>query len=154
MPRIYTVEFNAVAVTAAVDLFEITPADDKPVTIIGWSLDQYSDFGDAQAEQLSLRVIRGFTTRGSGGSSPTPVPVEPNDAAAGFTAETCNTTLANTGTTTNPWSGGWNIQAGCRDFLPEGMQPKATQANTTIVLRQSAPADSITLNGTLWVAEG
>lgn len=154
MGRIYTVSFEAVAVSVAADLFEITPADDRPVTLLGWSLDQTSDFGDAQAEQLGIKVVRGFTTSGSGGSAPTPVPLEPNDAAAGFTAETCNTTLATTGTTTTPWAGGWNLQAGCRDFLPEGMQPKATQANTTIILRQAAPADAITLSGTLWVLEG
>lgn len=154
MPRIYTVAFNGVAVTAAQDLFELTPADDKPITILGWALDQTTDFGDAAAEQLGLQVIRGFTTSGSGGSTPTPVPLDPNDAAASFTAEANNTTVANTGTTTTPYSAGWNIQAGCRDWFPEGMQPKATQANTTIVLRQTAPADSITLNGVIWVAEG
>lgn len=154
MSRLYTVTFNAVAVTAAQDLFELTPADDKPITIIGWALDQTTDFGDAAAEQLGLQVIRGFTASGSGGSTPTPAPLDPNDTAAGFTAEANNTTLANTGTTATLYSAGWNVQAGCRDFLPEGMQPKATQANTTIVLRMTAPADSITLNGTIWVAEG
>ncbi len=154
MGRVYTVEFNAVAVSAAQDLFEITPADDKPLTIIGFSLDQSSDFGDSAAEGLGLRIIRGFTSSGSGGSSATPVPLEPNDAAAGFTAEVNNTTVATTGTTTNPWSGGWNIQAGCREFLPEGMQPKVTQANTSLVLRQTAPADALTMSGTLWVLEG
>lgn len=154
MPRYYTVTFNAVAATAAQDLFEITPADDKPVTILGWALDQTSDFGDAQAEQLGLQVIRGYTGSGSGGSSATPGPLDGIDTAAGFAAEVNNTTLAATGTGVVLWSAGWNVQAGCRDFLPEGMQPRCSQAQTSIVLRQTAPADSITLNGTLFVAEG
>jgi hypothetical protein len=33
------------------------------------------------------------------------------------------------------------------------MRPTATQANTTIVVRQTAPADAITMSGTLYVRE-
>ena len=45
--RVYSVTFSAVAVTGAQDLFEITPADDKPVEIVGIELGQSSDAGDA-----------------------------------------------------------------------------------------------------------
>lgn len=152
--RIYTVIFSAVSVSAAQDLFELTPADDKPVEIVGIELGQSSDSGDAQDEQLQLSIIRGFTTSGSGGTTPTPQPVASSiDAAAGFTSEVNNTTLANTGTTGTLWTSCWNVRAGYINWFPEGLRPAASQANTTIVVRQTAPADAITMSGTLWVRE-
>lgn len=152
--RIYSVSFSAVAVTVAVDLFEITPADDKPVEVLGLFVSQSSDFGDAQAEQIGYRVIRGFTASGSGGTATTPRPLERSDTAAGFTAETCNTTAATTGSTVDLWAGAINMQAGEYLWLPEGCEWGATQADTTLIVRLiAAPADSLTLSGTLVVRE-
>lgn len=151
--RIYTVIFSAVSVSAAQDLFEITPADDKPIEIIGIELGQSSDFGDANDEGLQLSIIRGFTSSGSGGTAPTPAPLSPSDTAAGFTAEVNNTTVATTGTTATLWTSCWNVRAGYINWWPEGMRPTATQANTTIVVRQTAPVDAITMSGTLYVRE-
>jgi hypothetical protein len=71
-PRVYTVTFQAVAITVSQDLFEITPADDKPVQFLGLFLAQNTDVGDAQDEILRWSCIRGHTTSGSGGSAPTP----------------------------------------------------------------------------------
>ncbi len=97
--RTYSVIFSAVAVTAAQDLFEISPADDKPVEIVAIEIGQKtSDSGDAADELLQLSIIRGFTASGSGGSAPTPGPLDNIDTAAGFAAEVNNTTVANTGT--------------------------------------------------------
>ena len=151
--RIYTVVFSAVAVSAAQDLFEITPADDKPIEIVGIELGQSSDAGDAQDELLQISLIRGHTTSGSGGSAPTPTPLSPAESAAGFTAEVNNTTIASAGTTTTLSTTCWNVRAGYINWWPEGMRPTATQANTTIVVRQTAPADAITMSGTLYVRE-
>lgn len=151
--RIYAVTFSAVAVSAAQDLFEITPADDKPIEIVGIELGQTSDATDSADELLQISIIRGFTASGSGGSSATPAPLSPNDAAAGFTAEVNNTTVANTGTTTTQHTGAWNVRAGYINWFPEGMRPMASQGNTTIVVRQTAPADAITMSGTLYVRE-
>lgn len=152
--RVYTVSFAAVAVTAAVDLFEITPADDKPVQVLGFFWGQSSDVGDAAAEQIGYTVIRGHTTSGSGGTSATPRPVLPGTAAASFTAETNNTTAASAGTTVTLHSDVANIQAGEKMWLPEGLEWTATQADTTLVVRlAAAPADSLTTHGTLYVRE-
>lgn len=151
--RTYAVTFSAVSVSAAQDLFEITPADDKPVTILGIELGQTSDSGDAQDEQLQISIIRGHTTSGSGGTAPTPAPMAPGDSAAGFTAEVNNTTVASTGSTVTLFTSAWNVRAGYTMWFPEACQPEATQGNTTIVVRQTAPADAITMSGTLWVAE-
>lgn len=154
--RVYTVKFTAVSVSAGQDFFEITPADDKPVEIIGLFISQtgVADVGDAQEENLSFSVVRGHTTSGSGGSAPTPVPVKFNDVAAAFTSEVNNTTIASAGTTTVVHEDAFNVRSGYQNWWPEGAEPYASQANTTIAVRlNSAPADAITLSGTLYVRE-
>lgn len=152
--RIYTVTFSAVAVTVAVDLFEVRPADDKPIEIIGLFVGQSSDFGDAQAEILAYTVIRGFTTSGSGGATPTPAPLNRSDSAAGFSAETCNTTAATTGTTATLHADTFHVASGEKLWLPEGCEWEASQADTSVVIRlAAAPADSLTMSGTLYVRE-
>lgn len=154
MGRVYTVAFTATAVTASVDLFELSPADDKPLKLLALYLGQTTEVGDTAEEQLELRIIRGHTTSGSGGSSATPAPLNPADTAAGFAAEVLNTTVASAGTGVTLLADTWNVRAGyCLIFTPE-MQPMASQANTTIAVRLiSAPADSITITGTLFVEE-
>jgi hypothetical protein len=151
--RMYTVTFSAVAVSAAQDLFEITPADDRPVEIVGIELGQTSDAGDANDELLQISIIRGHATSGSGGSAATPAVTSPLDTAAGFTAEVNNTTVATTGTPITLQTGAWNIRAGYINWFPEDARPSATQANTTIVVRQTAPSDALTMSGTLYVRE-
>lgn len=154
--RTYTVQFDNVSCTAAQDLFEITPADDKPVQIVGLFLSQtgVADIGDAAEELLPIQIIRGFTTSGSAGSAPTPAVLNHIDTAAGFTAEVNNTTVATTGTTVTLHSDNFNVRVGYQNWWPEGCEPTASQANTTIVVRLTrAPADAITLSGTLYVRE-
>lgn len=152
--RIYTVSFSEVAVTVAADLFELTPADDKPLEVLGLFVGQSTDFGDAQAEILPYSVIRGHTVSGSGGTSTTPRPLNRSDTASGFTAETCNTTAANTGTTVTLHSDTFHVATGEKLWLPEGCEWEVSQADTTLVVRlNSAPADSIDLSATIYVRE-
>ncbi len=154
MSRVYTVTFSAVAVTAAQDLFALTAADDKPIRMLGWVLQQHSDFGDAQDEIIQLRIRRGQTADGSAGTAPTPQPVDPHDAAAGFTARVNDTTQAGTGTINTLFVGGYNVRAGEVFLLPERMQFQTDQGSNKMTLELStAPADSITMEGTLWVEE-
>lgn len=153
MGRKYAITFSAVAVTALQDLFELVPADDKPVAIVSLNIGQASDAGDAQDELLQLSIIRGFTTSGSGGSSPTPAPLSPNDTAAGFTAETNNTTVATTGTTATLFTDCFNVRAGYMMMFPPDARPSANQGNTSLVVRLTLPADSLTMSGTLIVEE-
>lgn len=155
--RIYTVVFDNVTVSAAQDLFEISPADDKPIGIVALELDNVggvADAGDAQEELLRLVVRRGHTTSGSGGSAPTPNPCLPGASAAGFAAEVNNTTIAASGTTQDLRPFGWNVRVPGRDFWPEETTFWASQANTTIVVRLlTAPADALSMSGTLYVCE-
>lgn len=154
MDRVYTVSFTAIAVTVAVDIFELTPADDKPIEVIGFFWGQSSDTGDAQAEQIGYRVVRGHTTAGSGGATTTPRPLNRSGVAAAFTCKTNNTTAATVGTTVDLHSDVINLQAGEKLWLPEGCEWEASQADTTLIVRMAAaPADSVTTHGTLYVRE-
>lgn len=151
--RIYAVPFLAVAVTGAQDLVEIQPADDKPVAIVGWKIGQTSDAGDAQDEQLQITVVRGHTTPGTGGTTPTIGALEPNDGAAGFTAKVNNTTIASAGTGVTLYASAFNVRAGADEYIPNELRPRAKQADGTIVVRISAPVDSLTMSGVVYVAE-
>lgn len=154
MGRMYSVTFTPTAITTQVDAFEVQPADDKPVRLHALFLGQTTEFGDAAEEQLSIQIIRGYTATGSGGSTATPSPLNPADAAAGFVAETLNTTVATTGTALVLFADSWNVRAGYPLIFTPEMQPMASQANTTIVVRiATTPADSITITGTLIVEE-
>lgn len=154
MGRLYTVAFSAVAVAAAQDLFEVTPADDKPVRIHGITLGQVSDVGDAQDEIIRWSLIRGHATSGSGGSAATPQPVTSSiDTAAGFTAEVNNTTIASAGTGLTIHTSAFNVRAGLEYWWPPECRPGASQANGLLVVRIPAPADSLTMDGTLYVEE-
>lgn len=151
--RTYAVTFNAVAATVAQDAFEITPADDKPCEIVSIHISQTTEAGDAMDEMLGVQIIRGFTTSGSGGSAPTPAPMRPADTAAGFTAEVNNTTVATTGTTATLHSDAFNVRAGWTYIPPLDARPVVNQGNTSLVVRLTAPADSVTFNGTMIVRE-
>ena len=158
MGRFYTVEITDGSILAAdtdIDYFELTPADDKPIKLWGIFMHQDSDLGDANEEVLRWQVIRGHTVTGSGGTSPTPRPLNRSDAAAGFTAETLNETIATTGTTHVLHSSGWNIRVGLDFWWPPETMPEASQADTTLIVRQLSTADDdITgVQGTLYVEE-
>ena len=154
MGRVYAISFEGTAVTVAVDFFEVTPADDKPVRLLGLLLSQSSDVGDAAEEILRIKVIRGHTTSGSGGAAATPAPINPADAAAGAAAETLNTTIASVGTTVDLLADAFNIRSGYQFWWTPETAPIVSQANTTAVVRlMAAPADSLTMSGTLYVEE-
>ncbi len=77
--RRYSVQFAAVSISAAQDVFELSPADDKPICLKGISFDQTgnSDVGDAAEELVRWSIVRGHSTSGSGGSAATARPMNP-----------------------------------------------------------------------------
>lgn len=154
MGRMYSAEFSKVAVTLDQDWFEITPADDKPVAIHAIFITQSSDVGDAAEEILDFKIMRGHTSSGSSGSSSTPAPLNPIDAAAGATVEVNNTTLATTGTIVDLHSDSFNIRSGLQLIFPPDQRPVTTQANTTVVVRLLLDtADELTMSGTIYFEE-
>lgn len=96
MGRVYTV--SAVAtLSAAADLIAIYTGA-RAVRLHGFTIGQTSS---ATVGNLAISVKRlgGTLVNGTGGSAPTPVPVQPNDVAATFTARANDTSQA-TGTAT------------------------------------------------------
>lgn len=152
--RMYSVNFDGTAVTVAADLFEIAPADDKACVVHAIFIGQSTELGDAAEEQLRVRLIRGHTTSGSGGSANTPTPLNPSDTAAGFAAETCNTTAASAGTGVFLHSDTFNVRTGWMYIPTPEARPIVTQVQGTLVLRLSAaPTDSVAFSGTMIVEE-
>jgi len=157
MPRIYTVEAENVAVTNAggdADLVELDAATDKPCELFGIKLYSTSELQEAQEEWLRLRVIRGHTTSGSTpAATPTPRPTSEGDAAAGFTAEIYNTTIASAGTAVNLDSFAMQVRAGYEIFLPEYCGYTFSGANLLVVRLMSGPVDDLNMNMTFYVRE-
>lgn len=100
-----------------------------------------------------IQLKSGQTTSGSGGTAPTPVPLAFGDAAAGTTAEVNNTTKASAGTIVTHASWAWNVRGEfIKIFTPE-MRPIIRASRRATVELATTPADSITINGTLWFEE-
>jgi len=153
MSGIYTVQFNAVAVTAAQDLFEIVAGSAKPIVLIGFGVSQYTDVGDAAEELLSILVKSGQSTSGSGGSSVTPAATDASGSAASFTCEANNTTKASTGTILTHYAYAWNVRGPMEIVLPEPMQLIMPASRRMTIELVGAPADSLTMNGYAVVQE-
>lgn len=153
MGMIYSVSFSSVAVTAQQDFFEYTAPADAIAIIHMVELTQSTDVGDAQAEGLSILHKRGATVSGSGGTTPTPAPLEFGFAAAGGVAKVNNTTKANTGTIVTMRPGNWIIQS---SYLwlptPEFRHVLSPSQRYTVELA-TTPADSITVTGEMIVEE-
>lgn len=152
MGRVYSCPFSAVSVSAAVDCFEALAATGKPFFLREIVLSQSSDYGDAAAEGLSILIKRatGSYTSGSGGSTVTPAKHLTNDAAAGPTVETNNTTQASAGSgaLTTIRAEAFNVQAGYQYLPPPEDRPFFLAAEACVV-SITAPADALTLSGTL-----
>lgn len=155
--RMYDVTWDAkTAVTASVDIFEIVPADDKPVVILELRAWQTSDYGDANDQGKQMSIRRKYSTSGSGGSAaPVIEPRHDGTGAASFTAECRNTTLATGGTPEIVPIGAWNLR---QEYLWTPTQPDSiiivTQPYVTWVWRlDDAPGTSIDMNAYMLVEE-
>ncbi len=157
---VFSAAFSAVAITAAQDLFEIVAPSTSRVRLLEIDIGQYSDFGDAQAEILSIAIWRGHTTSGSGGSTVTPANLNPYGAVAASTVEANNTTVATT-SGTRLWATGWHVQAGFLwspvEHAPRGViafrRHIVIKPSQRLVIRITAPNDSITTNGSILFEE-
>lgn len=153
---VYTVSFDQQTIAAAsgdYDLFELVPADDRPIELVALFLGNKSEVADAQDEMLAISIITDYTTS-SNGTSTTPRPLDSRDGAAGFTAETVGSTVATAGTPITVHVDTFNVRAGYQLILPEIMRPKVDQGDTAMYIRlTTAVADDLTLSGTAYVRE-
>ena len=114
MPRIYTVNFENVTISAAQDLVVIKGSTGKICRILRmWLGPTNTTLQTAQHWRLRSRFLPVTVTLGSGGTTPTPQPLDPGDAAAAATAHVNDTTPATTnGTASLLWADGGHNYAG------------------------------------------
>lgn len=158
MPRLYTCEFEGVTIANAsgdYELFEFDAATDKPIELRELYIYVTSELQEAQEEWLRLQIVRGHATDGTGGTSKTPRPHSPHDAAAGFTCDTARTAIATGGTAVNLHSMGMNVRAGFELAKAplEGYWTTASVGDLLVVRLVAAVADDVTMSGTAVVAE-
>jgi hypothetical protein len=155
-PIIYGAEISAVAVTAATDIFQITPVADRPVVIYSLVLGQTTDLGDAAEEVLMIGLYRDVTA-GSGGTAETEYGYS-NAAisnASSAAVLTVNTSASTGGTLIDIIP--WNIRIPLQwEPIPE-LRPKlsnlAAEGPAHAFRLIAAPTDSITISGVLKWAE-
>ena len=154
-PVIYGANFSAQAITTATDIFEITPAADRPVVIYGMTLGQTTDLGDAQEEVLMIGIYRDCTA-GSGGTANTEYVYNNAAVGAANTAATRSLGTASTGGTLIDIIP-WNIRVPLAWIPIPEMRPKfsniAAEGPTSTFRLIAAPADSITVSAVLYWAE-
>ena len=146
--NIFTATFSAVAVTAAQDVFAILAPQNKRVKIREVVLSQYTDFGDAAAEIVSVLIVRGYTTASAAGSAYVPLNIDPTGRRASTTVRINDTTLAEGGTAQVLRAGAWNIQSEWV-YIPDQAERPVLMPAQRLVVRITAPADSITMSATL-----
>lgn len=153
MGRMYTAVFQAVAVTAAQDLISILCTAATPVRLHACFIGQSSDAADAQDEMLRIRIQRGMTTVGSGGGTVTPVDIHNTGTAAVSTARINDTTAASAGTITQVHEECFNVRAGWVWLPTPQMCPVCVVSTRIAINLVAAPADSLTMSGTLYFEE-
>lgn len=153
MGRIYTAVFNNVAVTAVQDLFEIVAPNDSIVVVHDLHISQNSDLGDAAEEILRIELTSGHTTSGSGGSAPTAIPAQLQDSSFGGTVEVNNTTQASAGTIVTHYVWNWNIRVGFDKIWTPETRPVIAPSRRMCVELPAAPADSLTMSGSITFEE-
>ena len=157
--RTYWLTFNNQTYAAAdgdIDLWEIRPADDKPVYLSRVTLEKTTDLGDAELEGLRLEVIVGHTTVGSGGASyigPSVGRQNTSDTDPGFGSARMNDVVATTGTTYSVLARGWPYPIFDHVWNID-TRPLITHADTMFVVRaHTTVADDISITGTLELIE-
>lgn len=160
---VYTVSFQAITANNAdgnFDFFEIDPAADKPVEILGLFIGNSSDFGDAQEEILrySLVYMSGGTFTSGGEASTTARPTDPTDGAASGAYESLNsngTVATTTGTSVIRHADAFNVRTGLQIIFPPEMRHKCdgTAQSAMLVRCDSTVADDITFDGCMYVRE-
>lgn len=147
MGRMYTASFEAVAVTAIQDLFELNAPADAAVVLHSFEIGQTSDAADAEAEMLRCTISRAPTASGSGGTAATARPHNEGDAAFGGTVEVNNTTQATGTVVIKPIP--FNVQAGCIYQPTPEERIVISPSERLVVELPAAPADSLTMSGSI-----
>ncbi len=143
MGRMYSVSFEDVAATLAQDLWQLEQ-DASQVILHYFEVGQTSDFGDAAAENLVIKIRR---VTDAVVSTADIDPLDTGDAAATANVVVNDTTQLVTGADTI-WAASWNI-ALPYVWMPPPEQRVVVVQGDAITITMSAPADALTIHGTL-----
>ena len=155
MPRTYDVSFENVAVSAAQDLVTIIGAAGKIVKIKRMRVSATdTSIPTAQMLQLRARFLPATVTNGSGGSTPTPRPLDPGDAAASLTAHANDTVKSTTsGTATTLEESGCHIYAGYDFTYPQDARPTVGPSEAFVFELLSTVSGTVHMSGGVTVEE-
>ena len=150
MGRIYRLPLVRTAVTAAVDLAEITAPAARLLIVHEIELSQSTEVKDAEEEMLQLTWISGHATSGSGGNAAVvAVPRLISDAAGTSVNETFNTTIASTGTAVNHGLWDWNLRIPFQKIFTPETRIIIVPSVRHVLRLAAAPADSVTIGGSV-----
>lgn len=125
MGRVYTVSFKNVTISAAQDLVALKGSTGKTCKLRRlWLKMNDTTLQTAQGLRLNVKYGSATVTLGSGGSAPTPRPVDPGDAAASFTCRVNDTTPGtSSGSFVDLTPDGGHNYAGFDYTWPKGEEP-------------------------------
>ena len=157
MGRMFSARFEAVAVSAAQDIFSLASPTSGLGRLHAIYLGQTSDVGDSAEIMEELRIITGNTTVGSGGSAPTAIPAQLGDTPT-VTVRANDTTEVSAGSAVIKHSDVWNVRVPYV-YLPTPELRidfgELIAGTTTFLAFQipNAPASTITCTGTIYWEE-
>lgn len=156
MPQgmMYKANLVATAITASTtDIWEYTAPADSCAIVHFCNVSQATDYGDAQAEGLGIKIVKGNTSSGTGGNTVTMTKGQTGFAAAGGVFESFNTSAANGGTEVIEHEEAFNVQIGF-NYRPTPEERIVLSPSERVACRLTGnPADSITLRGTVIIEE-
>jgi len=153
MGRVYTVSFANVSVSATQDLVTVFAGTSKAFRLHSVTLGQTTASAVGNLA-ISLKRLVGTITNGSGGSTPTPVPVSPNDTAATITAHANDTTRTTvSGSTVILVADVFNVINGYLYLPPAEDRPIIGIGQTLVLSLDGAPASAETMSGCVTVEE-
>lgn len=155
MPRIYEITFENVAVSAAQDLVSLKGGAARTVKIKRMRVAATNtSIPTAQMLELRASLASATLTAGSGGTAPTPRPVDLGDAAATFTARANDTSKATTsGAFTIVEESGCHIYAGYDFSYPQGREPVFGLNEGFVFELLSTVSGTVNLSGGVTVEE-
>ena len=148
MGMMFSANATGQAIAAAGDMLEVISPSDAAVVLHRLWIEQQTEEGDAESEQItiSLKRITGAPTSGSGGTAVTPVVLAAGGAAAGTTVEANNTTDLTGGTSVTIMSRSFNVMNGLEVVFTPEERPNIAPSTRFLITLDQSPTDSVTFD--------
>lgn len=154
MSEIFTIVCENVGVTAAQDILAAYAASTKKLRLLAVEMNANGQTSIGNYP-MRLRYLPATVTSGSGGAAATPHNVNPDGAAASFTARRNDTTQATTGGSAVDWvATQFNPINGYywQPPVPLADEPKADLSGA-VILSLDAVTGTLNISATMWLRE-